>query len=53
MIFVPRLLRQLGDRSRAIDNARGATTQLTHRRVEREEVAIFLDQLQENRVEAA
>jgi hypothetical protein len=44
-MLVERLLLRLGDQSRALDNARLASTQLARRRVEREEVEIFLDRL--------
>jgi hypothetical protein len=44
-MFVEALLRRLGSQSRAIDNARTASTELSQRRVEREAVEIFLDRL--------
>lgn len=44
-MFVEPLLRRLGSQSRAIDNARAASTELLQRRVEREAVEIFLERL--------
>lgn len=43
-MLVEHLLRRLGNRA-AIENARLATTELSRRRVEREDVEIFLEQL--------
>jgi len=43
-MFVEHLLRRLGNRA-AIENARLATTEMSRRRVEREDVEIFLEQL--------
>lgn len=43
-MFVEHLLRGLGNQT-AIDNARAASTALSQRRVEREEVEIFLARL--------
>lgn len=44
-MFVQALLLRLGDQTRALDNARTASTELARRRVEREKVDIFLDRL--------
>lgn len=43
-MFVEHLLRRLGHQT-AVENARLASTELSKRRVEREEVEIFLDRL--------
>lgn len=43
-MFVEHLLQRLGNQ-RAIDNARAASTELSQRRVEREEVELFLNRL--------
>lgn len=45
-MLVPRLLRRIADQSRAVENARVASTELARRRVEREEVEIFLARLE-------
>jgi hypothetical protein len=45
---VQHLLRRLGNQA-AIENARLATTELSRRRVEREDVEIFLEQLHARR----
>lgn len=45
---VEHLLRRLGNQA-AIENARLATTELSRRRVEREDVEIFLEQLHARR----
>ncbi len=42
---VARLADWLGDQERALDNARRASTEVSRRRVERDEVTIYLDGL--------
>ena len=43
-MFIQHLLRRLGNQQ-AIDNARMASTDLSRRRVEREDVELFLERL--------